>query len=393
MTKFIKDPVYDDFLKFTSDELKLIDLPEFKRLKRIKQLGALDEVFPNANHTRFAHSLGVAHLSEQYFKNILKNSDMDKKFIRHVKIAGLYHDIGHGPFSHVFDNIVLKKICPNNPYSKHEYRSQIIFENLIKKININNFSGYDVDIIKNMINPSKNKSFYYNQIVNNSINSLDTDKIDYLMRDSYQLGFKHSFDYRKLFNKTKLISINDSKNQICYHENEANNIFDIFYTRYKFHREIYNHKTVKSIELMISDILLMSNDVYNYSSIIQTDEFLDLDDNILTRIKYNPEKKLDKCRTLLNRIETRNLYKEIYKTNNSDISFVKDYIQDTYNDNNIDDFHFVKLNFDLCNGSQSPLENINFYKNTNEIINKNNIFIRKLIPKDFDESLILVYKK
>ena len=88
MNKFIKDPVYNDFLKFSSDELKLIDLPEFKRLKKIKQLGALDEVFPNANHSRFSHSLGVAHLSEQYFKNILKNSNIDNKFIKHVKIAG-----------------------------------------------------------------------------------------------------------------------------------------------------------------------------------------------------------------------------------------------------------------------------------------------------------------
>ena len=244
-----------------------------------------------------------------------------------------------------------------------------------------------------MINPITHKSYYYNQIVNNTINSLDTDKIDYLMRDSYQLGFKYSFDYRKLFNKTKLISTDNSNNQIYYHENEANNIFDIFYTRYKFHREIYNHKTVKSIELMISDILLMSNDIYDFQTAIQTDDFFDLDDNILTRIKYNSEKKLNKCRTILNRIDTRNLYKEIYKTCNYDISFVTDYIQDTYSDNNINDFHIIKLNFDLCNGSLSPLENINFYKNNNEIIDNNNIFIRKIIPKNFDESFIAVYKK
>ena len=63
----------------------------------------------------------------------------------------------------------------------------------------------------------------------------------------------------------------------------------MYYTRYKYHREIYNHKAVKSIELMIGDILLESNDVYNFPSILDTPEFIDLDDTITTRIRYSNE--------------------------------------------------------------------------------------------------------
>lgn len=399
MTKFIKDPVYDDFLKFSKSELEFIDIPEFKRLKKIKQLGALDEVFPSANHSRFSHSLGVAHLSEKFINTLCSNSNIFYNNIKNIKIAGLYHDLGHGPFSHVFDNHVISKLCPNHLYSKHENRSLNIFENIIKKYNFcnSNFTAYDIDSIKSMIKPynDNEKNKYFNQIVNNRINSLDTDKIDYLIRDSFYLGNKISFDYRKLFNKTKLLYSNKfSDYQIYYHEKDIDNIFDIFYSRYKLHREIYNHKTVKSIELMIGDILLESNDIYDFPSILDKNEFLNFDDTILTNLKYVSEKEVsNKCKFLLDRIDKRDLYKEIYTTNKNDISYTKDYIMDKYPDSNIINYHFCLMNYNLCNGNNSPIQNINFYNNNNEIINNNNLYIRKLIPKDFNETVILVFRK
>tara|TARA_B100001094_G_scaffold255282_1_gene254208 strand:+ start:239 stop:1435 length:1197 start_codon:yes stop_codon:yes gene_type:complete len=398
MTKFIKDPVYDDFLKFSKSELEFIDIPEFKRLKKIKQLGALDEVFPSANHSRFSHSLGVAHLSEKFINTLCTNSNISYFNIGNIKIAGLYHDLGHGPFSHVFDNHVITKLCPNHLYSKHENRSLNILENIVKKYNFlySNLTAYDIDSIKSMIKPNNDEKIkYYNQIVNNKINSLDTDKIDYLIRDSFYLGNKISFDYRKLFNKTKILySDNFSDYQIYYNEKDIDNIFDIFYSRYKLHREIYNHKTVKSIELMIGDILLKSNDIYNYPSILDKDEFLDFDDTILTNLRYVSEKEVsNRCKFLLDRIDKRDLYKEIYTTNTYDMSYTKNYIIDKYPDSNLEDYHFCLMNYNLCNGNNSPIKNVNFYKNDNEIINVDNIYIRKLIPRDFNETVIKVFKK
>ena len=108
MSKYIKDPIYDKYIKYNSDELPLLDNEWFKRLKKIKQLGSLDEVFPSASHTRAEHSIGVSHLAEDFLTSIYNNSNISlsetiKKTIRNTKIAGLYHDTGHGPFSHVFD--------------------------------------------------------------------------------------------------------------------------------------------------------------------------------------------------------------------------------------------------------------------------------------------------
>ena len=240
--KYIKDPIYPNYLKFTLDDLKLIDNPAFKRLKKIKQLGSLDEVFPGACHSRAEHSMGVAHLAETFTTKLFENSNMrlrngNLKTLRNIKIAGLYHDIGHGPFSHVFDHQVLYKLCPNNIYKDHELRSCNILEQVCSELDSTKYTGYDIDFIKNSINPLYNIDSYKYQIIANKVNSIDVDKFDYLLRDPYHIGFKYAFDYKRLCNKTKIID-----NKIYYHENVANDIFDMYYTRYKFHREIYNHK-------------------------------------------------------------------------------------------------------------------------------------------------------
>lgn len=96
--------------------LEIIDTPEYKRLKGLKQLGNCDKLFPSAIHTRFEHSIGVMYLADKLVSTIrdkqpeLNITDND---LLCVKIAGLCHDLGHGPFSHVFDGVFIKRIYPN----------------------------------------------------------------------------------------------------------------------------------------------------------------------------------------------------------------------------------------------------------------------------------------
>ena len=393
MFKYIKDPIYPDYLKFSKDELSLIDTTEFKRLKNIKQLGSLDQVFPGACHTRFAHSLGVGHLAEKFTTTLYNNSAIPinsakTRIIRNIKIAGLFHDIGHGPFSHVFDHMVLYKLCPNNIYKDHEKRSLSIFEDVCKKLDTKLFTGYDIDFIKNCIDPTEYIDNYIYQVVANKINSIDVDKFDYLMRDPYHLGFSYNFDYKRLCNKIKIMD-----GEIYYSETVANDIFDMYYTRYKFHRDIYNHKAVKSIELMIGDIMLESNDIYNYPSVLDTDDFIGLDDTILTRIKYNKEPCLTGCKQLIKRIEKRDIYKLVYTGNTESLETVKDRILDGNTDLGEENYHFIEMHFDFCNGSESPFHNINFYRNEDTKILHKNLNIIKLVPNNFKETVVSVYKK
>ena len=168
----------------------------------------------------------------------------------------------------------------------------------------------------------------------------------------------------------------------------------MYYTRYKFHKDIYNHKAVKSIELMVSDILLQSNTIYNYPSILDTDEFNELDDNIISRIKYNNIKELNKCRSIINRIQSRDLYSLIYKTNCDNIDHVKDIILDKNLDKREFDYHFIKTNFDFCNNNDNPLKNVKFYKKNIKFENFSDISCMNIFPNNcFKESIIYVYEK
>ena len=111
--EIVKDPIYG-YIKIYDHELKIIDTPIFQRLRRIKQTTGVDYVYPCAVHTRFSHSLGVMHVAGIFTQRLLDQingiSEDDKKYYYFLmRLWGLTHDIGHGPYSHIFDEAVLEK--------------------------------------------------------------------------------------------------------------------------------------------------------------------------------------------------------------------------------------------------------------------------------------------
>mgnify|MGYP006094681135 FL=1 len=150
------------YIKIDDDDKKFINNSWMKRLKRIKQLGVLDNVFPSASHSRFEHVLGVYHIAGLYISKLEENNKRKRKIFtqkekRCIKLAGLFHDLGHGPFSHVFDNIVLSNIdAADNIYKDHENRSRLITERIFEGMSANEFTGYDIDFIKDLIEPPDN---------------------------------------------------------------------------------------------------------------------------------------------------------------------------------------------------------------------------------------------
>lgn len=100
--KILQDAIHG-LMQFNDTELSVIDTPQFQRLRNLKQLGTCYYVFPSASHNRFEHSLGVGHLSGELIDRIrrdqpeLEISDLER---RNLVLAGLCHDLGHGPFSH-----------------------------------------------------------------------------------------------------------------------------------------------------------------------------------------------------------------------------------------------------------------------------------------------------
>ena len=130
------------------DELskRIINTEEFQRLRNIKQLGCCYYVFPGASHNRFEHSLGVYHLAKNYIEILNKDSEyFNESEKRCVKTAGLIHDLGHGPFSHLFDDLLPKE-------KNHEYRSGELFKLMNVKYNLG-FSDQEITMILGMIFP------------------------------------------------------------------------------------------------------------------------------------------------------------------------------------------------------------------------------------------------
>ncbi|KAK7910380.1 hypothetical protein WMY93_015064 [Mugilogobius chulae] len=252
--------------------VKIIDTPQFQRLRYIKQLGGAYLVYPGASHNRFEHSLGVAHLAGKLVRSLQEKQselEIDDKDILCVEIAGLCHDLGHGPFSHLSDGMFRPKAKPGSDW-KHEEASVWMFRYIKKKIqNVfpKDFKDDDYVFIEEMINgPEKkgcykgrpsSKSFLY-EIVSNKRNGLDVDKFDYFARDCYHLGLKNSFDHNRYIKFARVIEV-ENELQICTRDKEVSNIYEMFHTRSSLHRKAYQHKTTKIIEAMIKDALLKAN--------------------------------------------------------------------------------------------------------------------------------------
>ena len=397
--KLINDTIHGQ-ISLSKIAIKIIDTPVFQRLRNIKQLGACTYIFPTATHSRFEHSIGVAHLAKEFLRNLVINSDnlnVTGEDYLLVEIAGLCHDLGHGPFSHAFDNEIIKmnESLVNNKYTEHEERSCLLLEYLVKKYNIN-LNHQQLSNIKEMINPTDSnlkKSFIYN-IVSNSVNSLDVDKIDYIQRDIYNLSIGNSYSHSRLFKMCKVID-----NEICIHKKEAFNLYEFFRLRYKLHKQIYNHPVVKSHEYMIADILKNVDEELSLSSSIQNPiEFTKLTDSILDVIEFLPKtEKVNNALKLLDRIKCRNLYtfiEEIRIDNKKDYNIEKDKLIQNLKNKNLYEYLIIhELNIGLSGSDINPIKNIKFYDNNNNNINIEPTDISVFVCKDVKEYSVRFFIK
>ncbi|PIK47803.1 putative deoxynucleoside triphosphate triphosphohydrolase SAMHD1-like [Apostichopus japonicus] len=319
--------------------VSIIDTPEFQRLRFIKQLGMCYFVYPGASHNRFEHSLGVSYLAGELARSLQskqKSLKITKEDILCVKIAGLCHDLGHGPFSHLFDEAFLPKVSPGYK-GKHEKLSVNMFEHMLKKNNLReqfkkyNLQEGDIMFIKEQIDGdeekmkeiwsyegrTKDKSYLY-EIVANKRNGIDVDKWDYFARDSMHLGIQNPFDWKALFRFARVLHEPDGS-QICTRDKEIFNLYDMFHTRYSLHHRAYQHKVNKILEAMCvealfaaKDYLLLPGEGRKMKTISQSIEDMEayskLNDHIMWTILCTKDGELDTSKDLFNRILTRDLY-------------------------------------------------------------------------------------
>ncbi|CAG8447978.1 353_t:CDS:10 [Acaulospora morrowiae] len=402
-SKYVNDPIHG-YMEFDDWVVDFIDTPQFQRLRDIKQLGSTYFVFPGASHNRFEHSLGTAHLANSLVKRLFdqqQHEQISSDDIKCVTLAALCHDLGHGPFSHVFDNTVVPKLFGE---WRHEVGSEMMLEYLLEE-NSMDFDEKDVKIIKDLITgevTDSKRSFIFD-IVANKRNSIDVDKFDYLERDCYYLGMKSKFEFTRLMNFSKVID-----DQITYLHKEYFNISDMFHTRYSLHKRVYNHRVSKSIDHMIADALVKANPIFRFTDVISNrEEYLKLTDGILYKIEYSNDPELEESRKIIKNLRYRKLYKFVdeclipaeyyshvtekhlneleivsHQTGDDPIS-VEDVIVDR-----------VKMNYGK--GNQNPLDSVKFYgkySKDNDAFCIESSEVAYLVPEKYEEEIVRVFSR
>lgn len=240
----VRDSIHD-YIDLDDLESSLVDTQPYQRLRWIKQLGSANLVYPGANHTRLEHSIGVSHLAKQ----MASHSGVSKDEIHLVSIAGLLHDLGHSPYSHLADEL---------PFGKdHVEVTQDIIRNS-KISDIFHDEGINVKEICNLIKGDHK----YGSLISGDI---DGDRLDYLMRDSHYTGVKTGVDTGRLVTK---MSISD--NDLVIGESGLPVVETFLTSRSIMFPTVYFHPFSRGAELMLARATMaaISNDSFSYESFV-----------------------------------------------------------------------------------------------------------------------------
>jgi len=223
----VQDAVHG-YIKLSEEEKRIVDSPSFQRLRRIRQLGFTSLIYPSATHTRFQHSLGVTHLTGK-FADSLNLKDEKRKELR---LAALFHDTGHGPFSHVSE-----MMSKQYGVSHEDFSCEVIdrLEDLysVDRYRLHRIIRGDLEI---------------GQIVAGDI---DADRMDYLVRDAHATGVKHGeIDVDTIIRLAEI----DSR-RLVYDEKAVTSLESLLASRFHMTKSVYKHHAVEIAEKMVQRAL------------------------------------------------------------------------------------------------------------------------------------------
>jgi len=293
----IIDPIHD-FIRVYEHEISIIDKPIFQRLRRIRQLSGAHLTYPAAQHTRFEHSLGVMHIASLAGhalneKGIFKSDDIEI-----LRLAGLLHDIGHGPFSHLFEEIIQEKKISHEDYGK-----EIILKSEIGDVLSKN--GFDKKLITK-IAFGNSKFQFMNEIVSGT---LSADMMDYLLRDGYFTGAEHAkIDHKRI---TQSLYVHHKK--LALERSALYSFESMMYSRYQMFKAVYFHKTVRAAEVMLIEALRLSDDEFGFTS-FNLNEYVKLtDEYVLSSLISSKSSKLKRARQFAQDYQNRKLLKCVFE--------------------------------------------------------------------------------
>lgn len=334
-----------------------VDTPPVQRLRDLKQLGNTHYTYPGASNTRFEHSLGVSHLAMEFFRCILTSHRQDnrdfgvseltemsqeteQRDMWCIGIAGLCHDLGHGPLSHMFEDFV-NAVNRERGAAKwsHEMMSVVLLRGIwhdkkeeLEQMGLNDTEDLRfVELLINGLRPCDPwptnvgrpawKRFM-TEIVANKRNGLDVDKLDYIQRDSLAcLGVSVLSPVRRLFQGARVVINEMEQTAIGFQDKLDGCIEEVFTTRSLLHRIIYQHRATKIMDQMTKDALMAARGhfiVSHRDKAMKLEDctsspnvYVQLSDWIIGAILHSTDPQLERSREILRSIHNRKLYTTI----------------------------------------------------------------------------------
>ncbi|XP_070560518.1 uncharacterized protein [Ptychodera flava] len=442
-TKVIQDPIHGT-IEMDPVYMTIIDTPEFQRLRNIKKLGTVNFVYPGSVHTRFEHSIGRCFLALKLVRHLKDNYQNTLGITKEeglcVGLAALCLDLGHGPFSSLFEDRIIPALQPTG-YEEFTYTlaSVKIFDLMVKKYKLQEvFKTYgyqmmdnEFHLVKEMIYgplefgntyvkadsyqaTSPYRYFLY-EIVSNRRNGIDASEWDGLARDSYHLGIVHGNSMHERFIKfagvLQVQSKTEQRKQICFRDKEASSACEMLLARFRQRSLTTFHPVKIAIDIMITDAFVAAaphlqlrrenGEAVGMTEILNDmDVYMTLDDSMYYEIlKSYADESLLEARSILERIGKRDIYKLVFKvefpTDVSEKDIRKeDIIASKANDGSLeeDDLRITIISMDYGIGDKNPIDNMLFYSKENPV--PRHALPEEMshqMPKTFQERRLFVY--
>jgi HD superfamily phosphohydrolase len=292
----IKDPVHG-YVYITEAEREIIDSYPVQRLHRLRQLAGAEFVYPGANHTRFEHSIGVMHLAGCVSENPNLSQHLSEDEVQTIRIAALLHDVGHGPFSHIFEHLLTKFLNKT-----HEDMTTWIIQKS-ELSDIINGLGYDPDMIGKLAVGSLHKpgKAFIDQIIRSSV---DVDKLDFVVRDTHHTGAEYG--YVDIFRLIHMLDILDENLAVDLGALSALESFML--ARIESFKSIYFHRVGRAAQIMIAMAMEEAKDELGLVNFKTPEQYLALNDYTV----WTMLKKCEKSRKIMENLERRRLLKCAY---------------------------------------------------------------------------------
>ena len=344
-TKVLKDPVHSYIHIHYEVIWNCLDSKEFQRLRRIRQLGGDFQVYPTAEHSRFSHSLGVYEIVRRMVTEVkslcVELTEYEKVC---VMLAGLLHDVGHGPFSHAFEHVT--------NHSHEEYTAKIILGNTELNSILRAVSDKLPQDIVSIIQHTHENDIL-NQIVSGQ---LDADRMDYLLRDSYFTATSYGqFDLERILRTMRVRKTAEGRKVIVVKYTGIHSVEDYIMARYQMYWQVYYHPVARSYEAVfiqlfnrLKDIFKVDKDYFEDMKVlipflekseVSVDEYFKLDENSLLYCCALIQDKEDKIAAdLARRLQNRKLF-EYVDYNEENLAQIKNMLKE----NCLDECYYLRI--------------------------------------------------